>query len=263
MKHFSIALLLCLGLPLAARAAGVRERTPFDRGIDGPNSLFIPKGTFCGGATITFNSYTAGNGENGFTVLAPLLKDLSGRFNSFGVAPAISYFVSDNTSLGLRFDYDRMNLDLGSLSLSLNDDLGLDINDIGYKRQSYSGAFTVRYYMPIEHSRRFALFVEARLSGTYAQSMNWRMEDGLKHGTYQDIYKAGLGLVPGICVFVMNNVSFDVQIGIMGVSWQKVNQVEDQVRTSTAGSTGANFNINLLSIGFGVNFYILDKWHRP
>ena len=263
MRKFTITFLLCIGLPLAARAGDVRERTPFDRGIDNAPSLFIPKGTFSMGASITYSSFSAGNELGGYTVLSPVIKDLSGRFNTFGAAPAFSWFVADNTSLGLRLDYENATLDLGSLGLSISEDLGLTLRDMGYKRQSYSGAFTFRYYLPIAHSRRFAMFVEARLSAAYAQSMNWRMEEGLKHGTYQDIYKMGLNMVPGLCVFVMNNISVDLQVGIMGVNWQKIKQTENQVALSEASHTGANFSLNLLTVGFGINFYILDKWHRP
>lgn len=263
MKRFTIFSILCLLLPVSLQAKGDREYTPFDRGIDAPNSLFIPKGTFSGGITFSFNSFDVGNAESGFSLLAPVVTGLNGSLNTFGVAPSISWFFADNLSAGLRFDYSKTGVNLGNLDLALNDDLGISLSDWGYLRQSYRGALTLRNYMPIERSRRFALFVEARLSGSYAQSMNWRMEDGLKHGTYQDIYKAALDLVPGVCVFIMNSVSFEVQIGVMGVNWQKVDQTENQVKHSTMKSNGANFNINLLSIGFGVQFYLMDKWHRP
>ena len=88
------------------------------------------------------------------------------------------------------------------------------------------------------------------------------MDEGLKHGTYQDIYKGSISLVPGICVFIANSVSFEVQIGVMGISYQMIKQVSNKVDVSQLSNSGANFNINLLSIAFGTNFHIMDKWHR-
>ena len=263
MKRFTIVFSLCLLGAITLQAKEDREYTPFDRGIDAPNSLFIPKGTFGGGLTVSFNSFDIGSAESGYTLLSPVLTGINGSFNTFSIAPQVSWFFADNLSAGLRFDYSKTGLNLGNADLSLNEDLGISLADISYQRQSYKGALTLRNYMPIQHSRRFALFVEARLSGAYAQSKNVRLDEGLRHGTYQDIYKAALDLVPGICVFVMNSVSFEVQVGVMGISWQKIVQTENQVKRSEIKRNGGNFNINLLSIGFGVNFFLMDKWHRP
>lgn len=249
---------------IMARNNKDRKIEPFDRGIESPNSLFLPKGTIGGGFTFSYNIYDAGNaeGDAGFALLTPFIKDIKGGYKSMSIAPTISYCVMDNLSVGLRFDYGKTTLDLRNASLSLTDEINLGIKDFGYDRQTYLGSVTLRNYMPIQQSKRFALFMEGRLTGGYSQSKNYKMEDGLKHGTYEDIFKGSVSLVPGICVFIANSASFEVQIGVMGINYQLIKQSTNRVQVSTMSSSGANFNINLFSISLGTHFYIMDKWHR-
>lgn len=75
-------------------------------------------------------------------------------------------------------------------------------------------------------------------------------------GTYQDIYNFELGLVPGIAAFITNEVAFEISVGLLGFNYQKVVQLTNQVERSEMENSGANFKVNLLSIGFGLSFYI-------
>ena len=195
-------------------------------------------------------------------MLFSLLDGVSGNMTSCGIAPAVSYFIADNTSVGLRFDYSKSVLGLGSASLALGDLMSLDINDVNYLKQSYSGSLTLRHYMSIADSRRFAIFVEGRGTLGYAQSMNYQREGDDKYGTYQDIYKASLSLVPGVVCFMMDNAAFEVSVGVLGFDTQKVKQLTNQVEYSEMKSSGANFKINLLSVNFGMSFYIYPKKSR-
>jgi alpha-galactosidase len=77
-----------------------------------------------------------------------------------------------------------------------------------------------------------------------------------------DIYKASLSLVPGVVCFMMDNAAFEVSVGVLGFDTQKVKQVTNQVEYSEMKSSGANFKINLLSVNFGMSFYIYPKKAR-
>lgn len=250
--------------PLTAEIPDVILDDTFNRGIGKATTLFVPKGTLSFGLTASYNSYDIGSAADdaGYKMLFSLLDGLSGNMTSCGIAPAVSYFIADNTSVGLRFDYSKSVLGLGSASLALGDLMSLDINDVNYLKQSYSGSLTLRHYMSIADSRRFAIFVEGRGTLGYAQSMNYQREGDDKYGTYQDIYKASLSLVPGVVCFVMDNAAFEVSVGVLGFDTQKVKQVTNQVEYSEMKSSGANFKINLLSVNFGMSFYIYPKKSR-
>jgi hypothetical protein len=61
---------------------------------------------------------------------------------------------------------------------------------------------------------------------------------------------------------MMDNAAFEVSVGVLGFDTQKVKQVTNQVEYSEMKSSGANFKINLLSVNFGMSFYIYPKKSR-
>lgn len=263
-KFFVFILMAAMTFGVTAAAKEKKEVEPFDRGIDRGKSVFIPQGSIGAGVSFSYNNYSIGNATDdaGYQMLFSLLQDMHGNMLSFGVAPYISYFFRDNLSVGVRFDYDRSSLGLGNANISLGDALSLSLNDFNYLKQSYTASVTLRNYMPFANSKRFAMFTEVRATGGYAQSETYKMDEGDKFGTYQDIYQFELGLVPGITAFVTNEVAVEVSIGLLGFNYQKVNQVTNRVEYSQMENSGANFKINLFSIGFGMSFYIPTGEHR-
>ena len=242
----------------AANEVEESENKPFDRGIEISTSTFIPKGTIGGGISFSYNDDTLGQGagDAGYTALFSLIGDVHGGFQTWGVAPWISYFVADNFALGVRFDYDRASFGLGNASIALGDLANFSLSDYHFLKQSYTGAITGRYYIPFANSKRFAMFTELRALGGYAQSETYQNKDGEKYGTYQDIYKFELGLVPGISVFVTNQVAVEVAVGLLGFNYTKTEQTTNQVDFSVMEKSGANFRINPLSLELGLSFYI-------
>lgn len=236
---------------------------PFDRGIGTSTSVFVPKGTVNLGVSFNYNTVDLGaaDDDNGYSMLFDLVNGLEGYMYTFGLAPQISYFVADNLSVGARFDYDRSSLDLGNASLSLNEDMGFGISDYHLLKHLFSGSLTMRYYMPIADSKRFAIFAEARATGAYGQSKTWKVEADDKFGTYQIIQKGALTFVPGISIFAQDNVAVEVAIGILGVNYTRTEQIRNQVEHSVMQTSGANFRINPLSIEIGTSFYFYTGPH--
>lgn len=257
-------MVLCAGLSAWAQSEQTAAE-PFDRGIGKANSLFIPKGTVGGGLSVSYSSYQLGNGSDdaGYKMLFSLLDNVHGSLQSFGLAPYVSYFIKDNISLGLRFDYDKSGYNLDALDLSLGDLMTLNVSDMNYLKQAYSGSITLRNYMPIADSKRFAMFAELRATGSYAQSESYKVQDGKKYGTYQDIYKASLSVVPGLCCFVTNEAALEVSVGVLGFTHQKTVQTTNQVEVSQMVQNNASFKINLFSINMGVSVYFQTGKNRP
>lgn len=248
--------ILCVGI--AAWAQGDNPTETFDRGIGKANSLFIPKGTIGGGLSVAYSNYQIGQGADdaGYKMLFSLIDNLSGNLQSFGIAPYISYFIKDNVALGLRFDYDKSGFNINAVDLSLGDLMTLNISDMNYLKQSYSGSVTLRNYMPIANSKRFAMFAELRATGAYAQAQSYEYQDDKKYGTYQDIYNGALSVVPGLCCFVTNEAALEVSVGVLGFSYQKTVQTTNQVEVSQMIQNNASFKINPLSINMGISIFI-------
>ena len=239
-------------------ASETEEAEVFDRGVGKMNSVFIPKGYVGGGLNFSYRTYDMGNSTNdvGYSMLFSLLSGIQGDMYTLGVAPSVSYFVADNVSIGVRFGYDRTNLNVGNLGLSLGDLASLSIQDYHMLKNAYAGAFTTRYYMPIANSKRIAMFGELRLSGEYGQSVAYQVVDGRNLGTYQDIYGAGINIVPGLCVFATNEVCVEVSMGVLGVNYQYIKQQTNLIQESVMQQSDASFKINPLSISLGMSFYL-------
>ena len=233
------------------------EKEEFNRGIGISTTTFIPKGSVGAGVAFSHKTYNIGSGADdaGYSLLS-LISGVHADMLNFGVAPWLSYFVADNLSVGVRFDYSRTALGLGNASLAFGDMLNLSLSDYHFLKQSYTGALTGRYYVPIANSKRFAMFAELRAIGGYGQSETYQLDGADKFGTYQDIYQFELGLVPGITVFVTDWASVELAIGLMGIDYNKVVQTTNQVNVSVMENSSANFKINPLALSLGLSFYI-------
>ena len=269
---FSI-LTACLSFSAFAANKEVKDTAafePFNRNIGISTSTFIPKGTVGFGAAVSYNTYNLGNAVNdaGYKMLFGLLTGIQGEVLTVGVAPYVSYFVMDNLSVGARFEYSKTSFGLKNLGIDVMD-LGLGISDFYYNKNSYLGSVAARYYIPFGNSRRFAMFAELRGTGGYAQSETFNYSQGEdasgistdKLGTYQDIYKFNIGIIPGLTAFFTDNIALEMSVGLIGLDYQKVVQNTNQVDFSVAESSSANFKVNLLAINLGLSFYIPTGQH--
>lgn len=251
--NFFKTIVVSVALMAFSAPAMLAEEEPerFDRGLGRNKSfVFVPKGTVMAGMSVSYANYDFDNYKflivDGMTV--------SG--SSFGIAPHVSYFVKNNLSLGARFDYDTYSIGMGGASIDLSDDLAFDIGDGNIIDRSYLASLTMRNYFPISDSKRFGFFTEVRLTGGYGQGKNYKVVDGNKYGTYQDMMQFELGFIPGIVFFVTNETAFEISVGVLGFDYKRVRQYTNQVYEGTFEKSGANFKINILNIDFGITFYI-------
>jgi hypothetical protein len=75
-------------------------------------------------------------------------------------------------------------------------------------------------------------------------------------GTYEKGYNISLGVSPGLMAFATNDVAIEVNVGVMGINFNEVEQIHNQVSSGNRRSSGMSFRVNLLSIGVGVSFYL-------
>lgn len=258
MKKILIITALVLASSVAYAAGDGENGKAFDRGVGKMNSTFIPKGYIGGGLTFSYKTFDLGQSADdvGYSMLFSLLSGINGDMHTLGVSPSVSYFIMDNFSVGARFDYNRTELNLGNLGLSLGDLASLSIKDYHMLKNMYSSAVAARYYMPIANSKRIAMFGEVRLGFDVGQSVAYQIKEGNNFGTFQTIYGGGLNVVPGLCVFATNEVCVEVAVGVLGINYQYVKQEMNLVDTSVMQQSGANFKINPLSITLGMSFYL-------
>ena len=82
-------------------------------------------------------------------------------------------------------------------------------------------------------------------------------------GTYQNILDVGIDVIPGIAVFVTNEMCVEASVGILGLEWKRISQTTNQVYEGSYETSKANFKLNLLSINIGINFVLPVGDDRP
>ncbi len=222
----------------------------YDRGLH--NYLFIPKGRWEVGLTASYGSLHTDDIE-----ALSVLKDFDFSGKMYSIRPSVGYTFAHNQSVGLKVIYNRAIADLGSLGLNLgSDDLSFSIRDVKYHSQTYAAAFYYRSYVGLSRAKRFGVFNEVDLSFASGNSLFSRIYNGLPRDTRTDITEVSLNFSPGVCIFIMENVSFNLSFGVFGLKVHKESQSTNGEPDGSRVTSGANFRFNIFNINFGLGVHI-------
>jgi hypothetical protein len=67
---------------------------------------------------------------------------------------------------------------------------------------------------------------------------------------------ASLNFSPGVCVFIMDNVCFNVSFGVFGLNFKHERQTTNGIDEGSRFASGANFKFNIFNINFGIGVCI-------
>lgn len=221
------------------------------RGLTDIRIVFVPKGQWIFGGTASYSTHT--NESYQFLII----EGIGSEGYNFRVSPMIAYALSNNMALGGRFIYSRTLLKLDSANLKFGDDeTGTDIRvkDFYALRSSYQAAVIWRQFIPLGQNKRFALFNEMSFTGGGVQAKF--ANDSPVKGTYERGYTFSLGVSPGIVAFATNNMAIEVNVGVMGITYSRTEQIHNQVTVGHRSSSMMNFKVNIFSIGLGMAFYL-------
>ena len=249
--------------PIMAEATEVAESTKVaersvnearnERGFFSDDN-FVPKGQWIFGGTASYSAHRSSNYQ--FT----LINGIDSEGYSVSVSPMIAYAPWKNMAVGVRFGYSRSLLALDNASVSVS---GTDItvNMFHQLKHSYTGTLFWRPYIPLGHTNRFAFFAEVQLNLSGGQSKAVAatgIVDGMQdyRGTYAEQFGAQVALQPGIVAFITNNAAVELSIGVLGIGFDRTRQVKNQLLEANIKAIDTNFKLNLLSVGFGMSFYL-------
>ena len=218
------------------------------------DSNFVPKGQWIFGGTAAYSTHRNQNYK--FT----LINGIDSDGYTISVSPMIAYAPWRNMAVGVRFAYGRSLLALDNASLSVSD-VDINVDMFHQLKHSYTGSLFWRPYIPLGSTNRFALFAEVQLNFTGSESKvvaSTSDVDGIPNyrGTFSKSVGVSVGLQPGIVAFITNNAAVELSIGILGIGFDRTLQTKNQVETGKTDLFNTNFKLNLLSIGFGMSFYL-------
>ena len=221
------------------------------RGLTSFSNIFVPQGQWVAGINASFSTHS----NNDYTFV--VIEGINSEGHTVKIAPVLAYAVANNMALGARFTYSRtyLRIDSGSIQLG-DDDTGIDLKaDSDYSlKHVYEGALIWRQYIPLGNNKRFALFNEMQFAIGGSQA-KFASGSPVK-GTYETGLLLSLGISPGLVAFATNNMAFEVNVGVMGISYSSIKQVHNQVTVGKRSSSMMNFKVNIFSIGLGVAFYL-------
>ncbi len=221
----------------------------YDRGLF--NYLFIPKGQWSFGLMASYGEFNTDN----YQVLS-LLKNLDLKIKAYSLQPSVMYFFDNNQAIGLKFNYTRMYADLPNLSVDFDGSISFDLQNISYYSTSYTASLVYRNYVGLGRERRFGVFNDVDLSFGSGSSRFKRYYGGELRDTRTNSMTASLNFSPGVCVFIMDYVSFNISFGVFGIRLHHEKQLTDGVEEGSRFSSGANFRFNIFNINFGMAVYI-------
>ena len=229
-------------LPMVLRS---RNLGRYDRGLF--NFLFIPKGIWQVGITASYGEFSTEDLE-----VLDLISDVDFSGRLFAIRPYFSYFLKNNISLGMRLGYTQGKANIGSFKMDIDEDMSFNLHDIMYKSTTYSASILFTQYLGIARRGRFGVFNEVELAFGGGASDFHRPFNGEMRETHTDIFEMGLNFSPGICIYMLDQVSFNLSFGVFGLSLRNEKQTENGEKLGERTTSGANFRFNIFNINFGI-----------
>ncbi len=233
-----------------ADSIGMKKSQGFVRGLS--NYQYIPKNEWMFGITASYTGFDSNDND-----LLMLIKDFNFTGSLIGVNPYVGYFVADNQCVGLKLGYSATTGQLGNFSLDIIEGMNISLTDLEYNAAFYSAGIFHRAYLGLTRGGQLGIFNETSLTYNYGVShfVRGNEKSGITD-TKTVSNEIALGLAPGLSVFIMDNVSASVSVGIVGLSYKHNKQYIGEEFVGEFMSSGANFQINILNINLGVTVHI-------
>lgn len=248
-KLLTLILSLLLAWPAFAQATEEADSIEeFRRDIE--SVVFVPKGQWVAGVSV---SYTQSN-QNNYQFL--ILENLSGDTYTFKISPMVCFVFKNDMGVGGKFAYSRTLTKLESADVVLDSETSYSADHLYSLSHSYSGMAILRNYFSLGRSKRFGFFSEVQLQLGGGQSKITTGSGADLTGTYMRNFNLHVGVSPGLAVFLNNYTALEVNVGVLGFSYNYNKQIKDQIYISNLKTKFANFKVNLFSITFGCAFYL-------
>ncbi|MCM1489411.1 MAG: hypothetical protein NC095_01090 [Muribaculum sp.] len=211
---------------------------------------FVPKGQWITGVSVSYSQST----QNNYQFL--VLEDITGDTYSLKVSPMLLFTFKNDLAAGGKFGYNRSLTKLENADIVFDPETNYNVDHLYRLAHNYYGMAVMRNYFSLGKSKRFGIFTETQfeVGGGQAKIMTGLGED--LSGSYEKSFNVGIGLAPGMAVFLNNFTALEVNVGVLGFEYNHITTLTDQIYDAHIKTKSAIFRINLFSINFGVAFYL-------
>lgn len=239
-----------------------KRNTPFlptsrrvDRNIN--KNKFVFKNEFMCGLAASYGTLDASDAD-----ILLILDNIDFGLRRTQVLPYIAYAYRDNCSVGLRFGYEYLKGNLGNIDLDLGAaaDLGFSLSDIGLNSENFAWSLFHRNYIGLDRRGIVGAILEAELQvKTGTSSFHLGSGEDINFSRNKN-FAARLNFNPGIAVYVFPEVCVTVTVGIGGLKYNQVRQLDAYgVETGRRTHSALKFKFNVADIQIGVVAHLWNK----
>lgn len=215
------------------------------------NYRFVAKGDIAVGFAISFANYDTDDSQ-----FFSIIEDFSGGISAFSTKPFVAYFYNHNSCVGLKYSNTKIDANLSSLYVDIDEDLNMELGETGCIYNLNSVALIHRSYVGLDRGHRFGLFNETSLGYSWGDMDYIRsLASGLTK-TNTQIQELRLGLNPGLSVFVMDKFTVEASVGIAGVKMTRKRQTTNGVDSGWRKTLGMDYKFNIFNIQIGLVAYL-------
>lgn len=218
----------------------------YDRGI--VNYRFMPEGAWMFGIDASFWDFDSENNK----MLFAYLDDFNFNARTCSFSPFLGYFIKDNQEIGIKLGYKYTDGYLGNISIKIDDDMNFSLKELKFEENIYNCSFFHRSYIGLDKGKRFGLFNETSLNFGFGNSEFKRGSGEELKSMKTNIFEARVGMSPGLSVFIMQNISVECSVGILGLRFRRETQMNNLGESGSRANGGANFKVNLFDINLGM-----------
>lgn len=244
--------------PRGRREDGTRF-LPMNRRVDRNinTNKFVYRNEVMLGLTASYGTLSVDNSD-----LLLLLENINIGLKRTTVRPFVAYTYRDNSAVGLRMGYEMVKGNLDNLSLNLGEeaDLSFSLGGFAVGSENMSVAIFHRNYMGLDRRGIVGVILESELlvkSGLTTVTMG--SGEGATNSRNKT-FTAKLNLNPGLAVYIFPEVCVTVTVGIGGLSYNRIRQIDDAgVEVGSRQRSNMSFKVNIADIQIGVVAHLWNK----
>lgn len=245
--YIVIFLLPLLSVTAFASGSNDKQERESSRGME--NRVFMPKGDIMAGLQFFYMDLMSSDSE-----VLMLLQHLNANASVMSLSPQVFYTYRDNSSVGLNVKYSKATGGISDADFSmLSDDLSFSLSDITADSRTLSVSVVHRSYAAIDKKSRIGVFTDLAL--IYGHTRTSFSSDAEELPVDSETDKIRFAISPGLMVFMTNNVSSSVSVGIGGASYSHTDYISGGQVTGTRNHSQFKFMLDILNISFGLNFH--------
>lgn len=118
----------------------------------------------------------------------------------------------------------------------------------------------IRTYYPLSKNKRLSFFNEIKMDFGFENTDTKRYENGSQTELEkQKNFLFGVGISPGVTFFAIESFAFEIQLDVLGYEYERTNTIDEEGNEFTSDSHNVNFQLDLLSLNFGLAYYFGAK----